>query len=196
MVQPHCYVRKLLRSWRKNQLLYPGPYNYLNFASELNMLAFTLIRLNMTLETQIMDQLKQAMRDKNEAALRTLRAIKAAILVEKTAAGAKGELTEADELKMLQKLVKQRRDSLDIFRAQQREDLAKTEEEEIAIIERFLPQQLSNEALLAKVKEIIALVGATSPADMGKVMGAASKQLAGQADGKQISEAVKQLLAS
>lgn len=149
----------------------------------------------MTLEAQVMDQLKQAMRDKNEAALRTLRAIKAAILVEKTAAGAKGELTEADELKLLQKLVKQRRDSLDIFRTQQREDLAKTEEEEIAIIERFLPQQLSSEALVVKVKEIIASVGATSPADMGKVMGVASKQLAGQADGKQISEAVKQLLA-
>ncbi len=150
----------------------------------------------MALENKVMDQLKQAMRDKNEAALRTLRAIKAAILVEKTAAGAKGELTEADELKLLQKLAKQRKDSLEIFRAQNREDLAVKEEEEIAVIEKFLPQQLSEEELHAKIKDIIAATGASSPADMGKVMGAASKQLAGQAEGKLISEAVKKLLAS
>lgn len=150
----------------------------------------------MSLETQVMDQLKQAMRDKDEAALRTLRAIKAAILVEKTAAGAKDELTEADELKLLQKLSKQRKDSLEIFRTQNREDLAQKEEEEIAVIEKFLPKQLSAEKLDAKVKEIITAVGASSPADMGKVMGAASKQLAGQADGKLISETVKRLLAS
>lgn len=150
----------------------------------------------MALENQIMDQLKQAMRDKNDAGLRTLRAIKAAILVEKTAAGAKDELTEADELKLLQKLAKQRKDSLDIFRAQNREDLAQKEEEEIAIIEQFLPKQLTEEELHVKVREIIAASGASSPADMGKVMGAASKQLAGQADGKLIAEAVKKLLAS
>jgi len=150
----------------------------------------------MTLEGKVMDQLKQAMRDKNEAALRTLRAIKAAILVEKTAAGAKDELTEADELKLLQKLAKQRKDSLEIFRSQNRPDLAQREEEEIAIIEQFLPRQLSQEELDGKIKEIIAAVGATSPSDMGKVMGAASKQLAGQADGKLISETVKRLLAS
>lgn len=143
-----------------------------------------------------MDQLKQAMRDKDEAALRTLRAIKAAILVEKTAAGAKDELTEADELKLLQKLAKQRKDSLDIFRAQNREDLAGKEEEEIAIIGRFLPSQLSAEELEAKVRELIAATGASSPADMGKVMGMASKQLAGQADGKAIADTVKKLLAS
>jgi uncharacterized protein len=153
-------------------------------------------RTIMSLETKIMEQLKQAMRDKNDAALRTLRAIKAAILVEKTAAGAKDEVTEADELKLLQKLSKQRKDSLEIFRTQNREDLAVKEEEEIAIIEQFLPKQLSQEELDAKVKEVIASVGASSPADMGKVMGAASKQLAGQADGKLISEAVKRLLAS
>lgn len=150
----------------------------------------------MSLEARIMEQLKQAMRDKNEAALRTLRAIKAAILLEKTAAGAKEELTEAEELKMLQKLAKQRKDSLDIFRTQNREDLAKIEEEELAIIEQFLPQQLSEEALTAKVKEIIAATGATAPADMGKVMGAANKSLAGQADGKAIADTVKKLLAS
>jgi uncharacterized protein YqeY len=150
----------------------------------------------MALENQVMDRLKQAMRDKDEVALRTLRAIKAAILVEKTAAGAKDELTEADELKLLQKLAKQRKDSLDIFRAQNREDLAVKEEEEIAVIEKFLPKQLSEEELHAKVKEIIAATGASSPADMGKVMGVASKQLAGQTEGKLISEAVKKLLAS
>lgn len=143
-----------------------------------------------------MDLLKQAMRDKDEAALRTLRAIKAAILVEKTAAGATGELTEADELKMLQKLMKQRKDSLEIFRAQKREDLAKTEEEEIAIIEQFLPGQLSQAELEAQVREIVTATGASSPADMGKVMGVASKQLAGKAEGKAISEMVKKILAS
>ncbi|WP_198666721.1 GatB/YqeY domain-containing protein [Taibaiella helva] len=149
-----------------------------------------------TLESKVMDQLKQAMRSKDEAALRTLRAIKAAILVEKTAAGAKDELTEADELKLLQKLVKQRKDSLEIFRTQKREDLAKTEEEEIAIIEQFLPKQLSEAELEAQVREIIAAAGASSPADMGKVMGVASRQLAGKADGKAISEMVKKILAS
>lgn len=149
----------------------------------------------MSLETLVMDRLKQAMRDKDEAALRTLRAIKAAILVEKTAAGAKEELTEADELKMLQKMSKQRKDSLDIFKTQGREDLAKKEEEELAIIEHFLPRQLSADELKQKISDIIVSVGAQSPADMGKVMGVASKQLAGQADGKLISEMVKTLLA-
>ena len=148
----------------------------------------------MSLETNIMDQLKQAMKDKNEVALRTLRAIKAAILVEKTATGAKEELTEADEMKILQKLAKQRKDSLDIFRAQNREDLAVKEEEEIAVIEQFLPKQMSAEELDNAVKEIIASVGANGPGDMGKVMGAASKQLAGKADGKAIAETVKRLL--
>ncbi|RYZ55676.1 MAG: GatB/YqeY domain-containing protein [Sphingobacteriales bacterium] len=150
----------------------------------------------MSLETTMMEQLKQAMRDKNDAALRTLRAIKAAILVEKTASGAKDELTEADEMKILQKLSKQRKDSLDIFRAQNREDLAVKEEEEIAVIEQFLPKQLSQEDLDARIKDIITSVGASSAADMGKVMGAASKQLAGQADGRLISETVKRMLAS
>lgn len=148
----------------------------------------------MSLETNIMDQLKQAMRDKNDAALRTLRAIKAAILVEKTAAGASGELTEADEMKLLQKLAKQRKDSLDIFRAQNREDLAVKEEEEIAVIEQFLPKQLSQDEIDATIKDIIQSVGASGPGDMGKVMGVATKQMAGKADGKLIAEAVKRLL--
>lgn len=134
------------------------------------------------------------MRAKDEAALRTLRAIKAAILLEKTSANAADTITEADEIKMLQKMAKQRRDSLEIFTQQNREDLAQKEREELEIIERFLPKQMSQEELLAELKAIIAEVGASSPADMGKVMGAATKKLAGRADGKAISENVKQLL--
>ncbi len=138
--------------------------------------------------------MKGAMRAKDEAALRTLRAIKAAILLEKTS-GSGTEISEADETKMLQKMAKQRRDSLDIFVQQNREDLAAKEREELAIIERFLPAQMSAEELQVVIKEIIAQTGASSPADMGKVMGVATKQLAGKADGKLISETVKQLLA-
>ena len=148
----------------------------------------------MSLETNIMDQLKQAMKDKNEVALRTLRAIKAAILVEKTAAGAKEEITAADEIKILQKLAKQRKDSLDIFRTQGREDLAVKEEEEIAVIEQFLPKQMTPEELDTEIKGIITSIGASGPSDMGKVMGAASKQLVGKADGKAIADTVKRLL--
>lgn len=147
----------------------------------------------MSLETKVMEQMKDAMRAKDEAALRTLRAIKAAILLEKTS-GSGAEITEADELKMLQKMAKQRKDSLDIFTQQNREDLAAKEKEELAIIEKFLPQQMSAEELKTTLQNIIAEVGASSPADMGKVMGAATKQLAGKADGKAISETVKQLL--
>jgi len=149
----------------------------------------------MSLEQKVMEEMKTAMRAKDEAALRTLRAIKAAILLEKTSASGSDTLTEADELKMLQKMAKQRRDSLEIFRTQNREDLAQKEEEELAIIDRFLPKQMSAEELQAEVKAIITQVGASSPADMGKVMGVASKQLAGKADGRAISETVKQLLA-
>jgi uncharacterized protein YqeY len=149
----------------------------------------------MSLEQKVMEQMKDAMKAKDEAALRTLRAIKSAILIEKTSAGASDTLTEADEIKMLQKMAKQRRDSLDIFTQQNREDLALKEREELAIIEKFLPKQMSQEELQAELKAIIAEVGASSPADMGKVMGVASKKLAGKADGKAISENVKQLLA-
>lgn len=147
----------------------------------------------MALEQKVMDELKQAMRAKDEVALRTLRAIKSAILLEKTSGSGK-ELTEADELKMLQKLAKQRKDSLDIYTQQNREDLAQKEREELEVIEKFLPKQMSAEELEAQLKDIIAQVGASSPADMGKVMGAATKQLAGKADGKAISETVKRLL--
>ena len=148
----------------------------------------------MGLEQKIMNELKAAMLAKDEAALRSLRAIKAAILLAKTSEGASGELTEEDETKLLQKLVKQRKDSLEIFQQQQRTDLAQKEQEEIAIIEKFLPAQLSPEEIRGEVQKIISATGASSPADMGKVMGAATKQLAGKADGKTISTIVKELL--
>jgi len=149
----------------------------------------------MNLEQKIMAELKTAMLAKDEKALRSLRAIKAAILLAKTSEGASGDLKEEDEIKLLQKLVKQRRDSLEIFTQQNRTDLAQKEQEEIEIIEKFLPKQLSGEELKAIITNIIAETGASSPADMGKVMGVATKQLAGKADGKAISALVKELLA-
>lgn len=150
----------------------------------------------MSLEQKIMDELKTAMRAKDEAALRSLRAVKAAILLAKTAEGGSGELKEEDEIKLLQKLVKTRKDSLEIFQQQNRPELAQKEAEEIAVIEKFLPKQMSPEEVKAIVQEIIRSTGASSPADMGKVMGVATKQLAGKADGKTISALVKELLAS
>ena len=149
----------------------------------------------MALEQMVNDQIKTAMLAKDANRLRGLRAIKAAIIIAKTAEGAGGQLAEADETKLLQKLVKQRKDSLEIYQQQNRADLAQTEQEEIDVIEAFLPKQLSEEALKEALIKIIADTGAASPADMGKVMAAATKQLAGQADGKSISAAVKSLLA-
>ncbi len=148
----------------------------------------------MGLEQLVMAEMKEAMKAKNEAGLRGLRAIKAAIIIAKTSEGAGGELKEEDEVKMLQKLVKQRKDSLEIFNKQNRDDLAQKELEEIAIIEKFLPQQMSEDELKSEISAIIAALGATSPADMGKVMGAATKQLGGKAEGKAISTMVKNLL--
>ncbi len=148
----------------------------------------------MTLEQRIMGEMKEAMKSKNEGALRGLRAIKAEIIKAKTEPGANGEINSDTEMKLLQKLVKQRKDSLEIFEQQKREDLATKEREEIEIIERFLPKQLSEEELKAELKTIITEVGASSAADMGKVMGTATKRLAGRADGKAISTAVKEML--
>jgi uncharacterized protein YqeY len=148
----------------------------------------------MSLELTINEQIKQAMLGKKEADLRGLRAIKSAILLAKTSGTNKDGLTAEDEMKMLQKLVKTRKDSLDIYIQQNREDLAKVEREEIEVIERFLPKQLSEEEIKAVVKDVIAQEGATSAADMGKVMGASTKALAGKADGKVVSAIVKQLL--
>ena len=141
-----------------------------------------------------MADLKTAMLARDEKSLRGLRAIKAAILLAKTSEGAGGELKEDDETKLLQKLVKQRKDSLEIYQQQKRTDLAQKEQEEIEVIEKFLPKQLSAEELQAEIKNIIAETGATSSADMGKVMGAATKKLAGKADGKTISTTVRELL--
>ena len=148
----------------------------------------------MNLEQKIMAELKTAMLAKDEVGLRSLRAIKAAILLVKTAEGGSGELKEDDEIKLLQKLVKQRKDSLEIFEQQNRTDLAQKEKDEIAVIEKFLPKQLSAEELKEELKNIIAEVGASSPSDLGKVMGMASKKFAGKADGKTISALVKELL--
>lgn len=148
----------------------------------------------MSLEITINEKLKQAMLAKDEKSLRSLRAIKAAILLAKTSEGSKGEIKPEEEIKMLQKLVKQRRDSLDIFRQQNREDLAKKEEEEIEVIEKFLPIQLGADELGEIIGKIIIELGAKTPADLGRVMGVASKQLAGKADGKAISTLVKELL--
>ncbi len=147
----------------------------------------------MNLEQKIMAELKTAMLAKDEASLRSLRAIKAAILLVKTS-GTGTELKEEDEIKLLQKLVKQRKDSLEIFQQQNRPDLAQKELEEIAVIEKFLPQQLSVDELKDELTKIIADTGASSPADLGKVMGIASKKFAGRADGKTISGLVKELL--
>lgn len=149
---------------------------------------------DMSLETEIMAQLKQAMKDKNEVALRTLRAIKSAIIIEKTAGPNKDVLTAEEEIKIIKKLAKQRKDSIDIFTTQSRLDLAQKEEEELAILNTFLPQQLSKEALVSKIKLIIERLGVTDAKEMGKVIGAANKELQGQAEGKDIADTVKSLL--
>ena len=149
----------------------------------------------MSLEQKVMADLKTAMLAKDEKSLRALRAIKSAIIIAKTSEGAHGEIKEEDEIKLLQKLVKQRRDSLEIYENQNREDLAEKEKEEIAVIEKFLPKQMDETELKEIIAKIITETGASSPADMGKVMGAANKQLAGKADGKKIAGIVKELLA-
>lgn len=148
----------------------------------------------MSLEQKIMAELKTAMLSKDEKSIRSLRAIKAAIINAKTSEGAGGQVTEEGENKLLQKMVKQRKDSLEIFIQQNREDLAEKEREELQVIERFLPSQLTTDQLKEKIQKIIQETGASTPADFGKVMGLASKQLAGQADGKTISAVVKELL--
>jgi uncharacterized protein len=150
----------------------------------------------MSLEQKIMAEMKDAMKAKNESLLRSLRAIKAEIIKAKTEPGAGGEIDETTEQKFLQKMMKQRRDSLEIFEKQGRGDLAIKEKEEMEVIEKFLPKQLSTAEIKDAVAKIISETGAASPADMGKVMGVASKQLSGLADGKTISNIVKELLNS
>ena len=148
----------------------------------------------MSLDQNMNNALKEAMKAKDQVRLRTLRAIKAAFLIAKTAEGASGDISEEEELKIIQKLHKQRSDSYDIYVKNGRDDLATTEKEEMDIIAEFLPKQLDDAALTAAIQEVIAKTGATSMKDMGKVMGMASKALQGKAEGKRISTVVKQLL--
>jgi len=148
----------------------------------------------MSLSTQIMEEIKTAMRAKDIVALEALRAIKSEILLAQTATGSKEEISEADEIKLLQKLVKTRKDSAKIFTEQNRMDLAEPELAQIAVIEKFLPAQMSEAEVEAIIAKIIAETGATGIASMGKVMGIASVQLGGTAEGKTISTIVKKLL--
>lgn len=149
----------------------------------------------MSLEMKVMEAMKEAMRSKDEGALRGIRAIKASIILAKTEKGSTGDINEEQEMKLLQKLMKQRKEAIEIFQKENRDDLVKKEVDEIAVIEKFLPKQMPAEELRKEIKEIIESTGAKSPQDMGKVMGVASKQFAGRADGKTISEIVKELLA-
>ncbi len=149
----------------------------------------------MSLKSQVEAGIKDAMRAKNQDTLRALRAIKSLILLEETKGGSNGELSADDEIKLLTKAAKQRRESAEIYKTQNRADLLEKEEAELAIIEQFLPKQLSEQEVEARLKEIIAQVGATGPADMGKVMGVATKALAGVAEGRLVSATVKRLLA-
>ena len=148
----------------------------------------------MNFQDQLNSKLKSAMREKNKVALESLRAIKSAILLLQTQSGAKETPDDNEITKLLQKLVKQRKESASIYREQGRVDLAEPEEAQISIISQFLPEQLSPEEVEKVIDEVIQLVGATTMKDMGKVMGMANKQLAGKADGKLIAEIVKKRL--
>ena len=148
----------------------------------------------MSLQNKVMEQLKNAMKAKDTVALESLRAIKSAILLAQTESGAKEELAESEELKLLQKLVKQRKDSAAVYKEQGRDDLAQPELDQVTIIEQFLPEALSEEEIEKVVVMTIESVGASGMKDMGKVMGIVSKELAGQADGKTISTIVKKNL--
>jgi len=148
----------------------------------------------MELEKKVMERLKEAMKSKDDAALRALRAIKAAILTAKTEKGA-GEMDEAKESQLVMKLAKQRKESIEIFEKQGRADLAQTEREELEVLNTFLPKQMTEEELAPLIQKIISDLGVTDAKEMGKVMGAANKEFAGKADGGTISRIVKQLLA-
>ena len=150
----------------------------------------------MSLKQKVDSEIKSAMIAKDKDRLRALRAVKSLILLEETKGGAAGELSEDEEMKILTKAAKQRKDSADIFQQQNREDLYAVEMAELEIIQEFLPKALSEEELTQAIQDIIAQTGASGPKDMGKVMGVASKQLAGKADGKAIADKVKSLLNS
>jgi len=149
----------------------------------------------MDLFEKVSEDIKDAMRSKDKVRLEALRGIKKEFLEAKTAKGGDGELAEDTAVKILQKMVKQRKDSADIYKSQNRADLAEKEIAEAVVIEQYLPKQLSEAELEGKLKDIISRVGASGPADMGKVMGVATKELAGVAAGKAISDTVKKLLA-
>lgn len=148
----------------------------------------------MSLETKINDDIKKAMLAKESGKLAALRAVKSAILLAKTEKGGGEEIGDDAAIQLLQKLVKQRKDSYDIYIQQNRPDLAEEEKLQIDVISAYLPAQLNDDELEAELKIIIAEIGANSPSEMGKVMGVASKKLAGKAEGKRISEMVKKLL--
>lgn len=148
----------------------------------------------MSLQTKITEALKEAMKAKDTVALESLRAIKSAILLANTEAGATGELSEADEVKLLQRLVKQRKESASLYEQQKRQDLASIEIAQAEVISKFLPKQLSETEIEKVISEIIAKTGASGMKDMGKVMGEATKELSGKADGKLISSIVKKML--
>jgi len=150
----------------------------------------------MSLKQQIDNDIKQAMLAKNKEELEALRAIKSAILLAETEKGGSGDIAQDVEMKLLTKAAKQRKESIEIFAKEGRDDLAKKEQFQLDVISRYLPKQMSEAEITEEVKKIIAAVGAKGPQDMGKVMGTATKQLAGKADGKMISELVKKLLAS
>jgi uncharacterized protein YqeY len=165
-----------------------------NMHSNNQLRGYKLISKNMSLAVKIMDDLKTAMRAKDTVALEALRAIKAEILLAQTASGSKEEITKDDEVKLLQRLVKTRKESARIFTEQNRLDLAEPELAQIAVIEKFLPAQLSEAEVEAVIAKIIGDTGAAGIASMGKVMGLASAQLGGTAEGKMISTIVKKLL--
>lgn len=148
----------------------------------------------MSLQAKVMEALKEAMKSKNTVALESLRAIKSAILLAKTDVGASEELSEVEELKLLQKLVKQRNDSASLYKSQGRNDLAEAELAQVRVIEQFLPKQLSEKEIETEVLAIVSSIGASGMKDMGKVMGVASQQLAGKADSKLVSAIVKKVL--
>jgi len=148
----------------------------------------------MSLITKIDAEIKSAMLAKQEARLRGLRAIKAALLLAKTEKGVSEELTEEAELKAVQKQIKQRKDSIEIYKQQKRADLAKIEEDELAVLEEFMPKQMSAEELRTAIEQLVAELGVSDSKEMGKVIGAANKALSGKSDGKSIADMVKQVL--
>lgn len=158
------------------------------------MVEYTKIYESMTLKERINEDIKEAMKAKNQAALTALRELKSMILLEETKEGGTGTLTQADEVAIVNKALKQRREAYEMFASQGRVEQAAEQQAVISIMEKYLPKQLSSEEAEIQIKEIIAQVGATSMKDMGKVMGEATKQLAGKLDNKTIAEIVKKLL--